>query len=76
MYSEWAVTHVPGMDPDSLGRGERIRTSDPLLPKQMLYQAELRPDLNRQGPGGPGMVAASHPSATECVGMRHKSLWN
>ena len=28
------------------GRGERIRTSGPLLPKQVLYQAELRP-----GPG-------------------------
>ncbi len=27
------------------GRGERIRTSDPLLPKQMRYQAALRPDL-------------------------------
>ena len=25
------------------GRGERIRTSDILLPKQALYQAELRP---------------------------------
>ena len=27
------------------GRGERIRTSDPLLPKQVRYQAALRPDL-------------------------------
>src|SRR5580658_2239789 len=27
------------------GRGERIRTSDPLLPKQMSYQAALRPDF-------------------------------
>lgn len=26
------------------GRGDMIRTCDPLLPKQMLYQAELRPD--------------------------------
>jgi hypothetical protein len=26
------------------GRGERIRTSDTLLPKQVLYQAELHPD--------------------------------
>ena len=26
------------------GRGERIRTSDPLLPKQVLYQAEPLPD--------------------------------
>ena len=26
------------------GRGERIRTSDPLLPKQVLYQAEPLPE--------------------------------
>ena len=27
-----------------LGRGERIRTFDPLVPNQMRYQAALRPD--------------------------------
>ncbi len=27
-----------------IGRGERIRTSDPLLPKQVLYQAEPLPE--------------------------------
>lgn len=27
-----------------------IRTRDPLLPKQMLYQAELRPDLGSHLP--------------------------
>jgi hypothetical protein len=26
------------------GRGERIRTFDPLVPNQMRYQAALRPD--------------------------------
>ena len=26
------------------GRGERIRTSDPLCPRQVRYQAALRPD--------------------------------
>ena len=26
------------------GRGERIRTSDPLLPKQVRYQTALRPE--------------------------------
>ena len=36
------------------GRSERIRTSDPLLPKQVRYQAALRSDrvawgLNRIG---------------------------
>ena len=28
------------------GRGERIRTFDPLVPNQMRYQAALRPDLS------------------------------
>jgi Phage integrase family len=40
----------PSPDPQSLrdfesGRGERIRTSDILLPKQARYQAALRPEL-------------------------------
>ena len=30
---------------DSDGRGGGIRTPDPLLPKQMRYQAALRPDI-------------------------------
>jgi hypothetical protein len=29
------------------GRGEMIRTSDPLLPKQLRYQAALHPDCAR-----------------------------
>ena len=33
------------------GRSERIRTSDPLLPKQVRYQAALRSD--REGAGSP-----------------------
>jgi hypothetical protein len=28
-----------------IGRGDSIRNCDPLLPKQVLYQAELRPDI-------------------------------
>ena len=42
------------------GRGDRIRTYDPLLPKQMRYQAALLPDifpgpeLRPKGDGGPG----------------------
>src|SRR5262249_22802717 len=28
---------------EGFGRGERIRTSDPLVPNQVLYQAEPRP---------------------------------
>ena len=30
----------------SLGRGERIRTFDPLVPNQMRYQAALHPDTS------------------------------
>jgi hypothetical protein len=33
------------------GRGERIRTSDPLVPNQVLYQAEPLPD-GGEGVGG------------------------
>jgi hypothetical protein len=40
------------------GRGERIRTSDPLVPNQVLYQAEPLPELcdgrmswDRKAPG-------------------------
>jgi hypothetical protein len=38
----------PGEDCKSMiinGRGERIRTSDPLVPNQVLYQAEPLPEL-------------------------------
>ena len=34
------------------GRGDRIRTCDPLLPKQMRYQAAPLPDLRPSGFGG------------------------
>src|ERR1017187_9488891 len=30
---------------ERIGRGERIRTSDPLRPRQVRYQAALRPDI-------------------------------
>jgi hypothetical protein len=33
-------------DAAKIGRGERIRTSGPCLPKTVLYQAELLPDRN------------------------------
>ncbi len=32
-----------------IGRDDWIRTSDPLLPKQMRYQTALRPDVNDKG---------------------------
>ncbi len=37
----WMSSDVSRFD---LGRGGGIRTPDPLLPKQMRYQAALRPD--------------------------------
>ena len=37
---------------ENVGRGERIRTSGPCLPKAVLYQAELLPDRNRLMPSG------------------------
>ena len=42
------------------GRGGRIRTADPLLPKQMRYQAALHPDKgqdNRKTPGKARLLA-------------------
>ena len=52
------------------GRGDWIRTNDPLLPKQVRYQTALRPDtdsdaalLNRGAAEGHS-VAASEPGQT------------
>ncbi len=36
---------------DSIGRGERIRTSDLTVPNRALYQAEPRPDKKLNAPG-------------------------
>ena len=44
MSPERSVTHVSGTDNEIDGRGERIRTSDPLVPNQVLYQAEPLPE--------------------------------
>jgi hypothetical protein len=38
------------------GRGGGIRTPDPLLPKQMRYQAALRPDISTISPNCDGPV--------------------
>ena len=53
------------------GRGERIRTSGPCLPKAVLYQAELHPDwvsenmdpMRRQNDRGE-RIRTSGPSAS------------
>jgi hypothetical protein len=38
------VTYLSGTDPVSIGRGDKIRTCDPLHPMQVRYQAAPRPD--------------------------------
>ena len=60
------------------GRGERIRTSDPLLPKQVLYQAEPRPDFPSNSvecvpgrrPGGLSSLFDFSIAAAGCKGKR------
>ena len=42
-YGPMVVQHIAMIFRKNSGRGGRIRTSDPLLPKQMRYQAALRP---------------------------------
>ena len=44
----WQRGHTPGKWSRGDGRGDWIRTSDFLLPKQALYQAELRPGVPRK----------------------------
>ena len=34
----------------TLGRGDRIRTYDPLVPNQMRYQTALRPEVDYSNP--------------------------
>jgi hypothetical protein len=40
----------------SIGRGDRIRTCDILLPKQARYRAALLPDPSEPAGGGPGRI--------------------
>jgi hypothetical protein len=44
------------------GRGERIRTSGPCLPKTVLYQAELLPDGDPAACKAPGKGRPDEPS--------------
>ena len=41
----WAASDGAGRLFDRFGRGDRIRTYDPLRPRQVRYQAALRPDF-------------------------------
>ena len=57
-----------GPEWDFLGRGGGIRTHDPLLPKQMRYQAALRPDCSRfyrttEPAAGSGGLLENEPAA-------------
>ena len=45
IYSWWGYRSLRGLQAiDLIGRGDWIRTSDPLRPRQVRYQAALRPD--------------------------------
>src|SRR5690606_25962610 len=55
-----------------IGRGERIRTSGPCLPKTVLYQAELLPDRRSRadpGRGRGGPIGAGSWAGKQAFGM-------
>ncbi len=56
------------------GRGERIRTSDPLLPKQVRYQAALRPEFRAARAGIRLTSQAAHTRVTRAQPHRHRLL--
>ena len=43
---KWTLPEPDWRMMDIIGRGDRIRTYDPLRPRQVRYQAALRPDRN------------------------------
>ena len=47
------------------GRSERIRTSDPLLPKQVRYQAALRSDRGGRGSASGGGLQEGSPRKSD-----------
>src|SRR5205809_4076751 len=53
----------------SVGRGEWIRTTDPLLPKQMRYQAALRPERAHSITSGP-VIGVIDGAGVRCSVMR------
>ena len=48
------------------GRGERIRTSDPLRPRQVRYQAALRPDYSDYNNACAALLPMSHRTDLVC----------
>src|SRR5262245_15881132 len=57
------------------GRGEWIRTTDPLLPKQMRYQAALRPEAGHSIPslGKTGSAVRTTRRMAAATAARHRS---
>ena len=55
-----------------IGRSERIRTSDPLLPKQVRYQAALRSDRGRRVKRRGGELQGA---AIRNLAQAHRVLW-
>jgi hypothetical protein len=49
-YAETRLNGLLKEDNKPNGRGERIRTSDPLVPNQVLYQAEPLPEIAAKCP--------------------------
>ena len=56
MVGETGLAALIMLPAPEAGRGDRIRTCDPLLPKQMRYQAALLPD----GPARLEALTAAH----------------
>ncbi len=59
-----------------IGRGGEIRTPDPLLPKQMRYQAALRPDPLLFYRSAPQRQCTSTPNAPRITPLIHVSSTN
>ena len=59
------ISPLASLRRDEDGRGDRIRTCDPLLPKQMRYQAALLPDFAKASSGKPAEASYSAGFPTE-----------
>lgn len=66
--------NLPAEMSEIIGRGDSIRNCDPLLPKQVLYQAELRPDAMAVFKGGRQAGQGSDRAGRGCAGARYQQL--
>src|SRR5215475_13675178 len=68
-----------GFFSDLIGRGERIRTSDPSVPNRVLYQAEPRPDRAKRylnpDPTVNATVAVTVPRVSRSLTWTSSSYW-